>query len=101
MKIKTIIKRPEDITGHVVYLENDNETIQNVVGGYYTMVKLASDLAVLCNEEGMIHHLPYNCSLFGQHFFGTLMFVGLKDGDFADYPGDFDHYKRCIIGGDL
>lgn len=101
MKIKTIIKRPEDITGHIVYLENDLKTFQNVVGGYIEAVTICTDLVILCNEDGIHQRLPFNCNLFGHDFFGTLVFVGAKGDDFADYPGDFDHYKRCIIGGDL
>ena len=101
MKIKVIVKRPIDLTGHVVYLDNDLKTFQNVVGGYIEAVTIASDLVILCNEDGIHQRLPYNCTLFGHDFFGTLMFVGTKGDEFADYPGDFDHYKRCIIGGDL
>lgn len=100
-KIRAIVKRPEDIVGHLVYIENDLKTLQSIVEGYIEAVTITTDLVILCNEEGAIRGLPYNCRLFGYNFFGTLVFVGVDGDEFADYPGNFDHYKKYIIGGDL
>lgn len=100
-KIRAIVKRPHEPIGHQIFIDNDLKTFQDVVGGYIEAVTICSDLVILCNEDGIHQRLPFNCNLFGHDFFGTLVFVGAKGDDFADYPGDFDHYKRCIIGGDL
>ncbi len=92
MKINVIIKEPGKMP---VISEIDNEltAFQKVVGGYIETVTLASDMCIICNEEGRLRDLPYNCDICGSSFVETIIFCGVSEGEFCDVPVDFDKAK--------
>ena len=63
MKIRAIIKRPDEEYGHVSYISDTLENLQRTVGGYIETVTIASDMAIICNEEGKILGMPLNRSV--------------------------------------
>ena len=84
-KIKAFIKEPGK-NPHVSYISDSLENLQKWVGGYIETVTIAQDLIVICNEEGLILDLPFNCQICGANFYGTLLFVG-SDGEELDDVG--------------
>ena len=60
------------------------------------MVKFATDGVIICNEEGRATELPYNCSIAGRDFFGTVIFVGVKRDGLDDIPIDFQGFKKMF-----
>lgn len=94
-KIKVIIKQP----GRKPYstaISNTLKNLQNTVGGYIETVTLAEDLVVICNEEGAINDMLYNCTVCGIQFFGPTIFAGVKDDEFSDIPTSFEAFKRLF-----
>ena len=69
------------------------KNLQTHVGGYIEAVTLASDMAIICNEEGKLRGLPYNCTILNEDFVGTLIFVGVKGEEFCDVPCDWKVFK--------
>ena len=65
---------------------NTLEALQELVGGYIETVTVATDLVIICNEEGRLMDLPYNCEVCGVPFVGTILFVGVDGEDFTDCP---------------
>ena len=65
---------------------NTLEALQEIVGGYIETVTIASDCALVCNEEGRMLGLPRNCHFLGRIFVGTIFFVGVSGEDFTDCP---------------
>lgn len=96
MKKKVIIKRP----GERPVSTNISDTLENLqkhVGGYIEIFPLATDLVVICNEEGKPLGLPYNCNIIGEDFCGTIIFAGRdKDEELADIPIDFKQFKKMF-----
>lgn len=92
-KIKVIIKRPEE-PARVTNISDSLKNIQNTVDGPVEAVTIASDAVVICNEEGRIRNLPYNCSICGIDFVGTIIFVGIQDSKFTNFPLDFKDFKK-------
>ncbi len=88
-QIKVIIKRPGE-DPHEKLINNSLETLQTIVGGYIETVTLATDLAIICNEEGRIMGLPYNCDVCGVSFVGPIIFVGVREDEFCDVPEAFE-----------
>lgn len=89
-EIHIIIKKPGEPAFETL-VENELRPLQEWVGGYIETYALSYNPAVIviCNEEGKILGLPYNCRLAGEHFVGTILLVGIggEDGDeFADCP---------------
>lgn len=83
--MEVIIKKP----GSPAYLEdipNTLEELQRIVGGYIETVTLATDAVIICNEEGRLRDLPYNCELFGVPFVGTIIIAGVSADEFTDVP---------------
>lgn len=43
-------------------------------------------MTIVCNEEGKIHGLPYNCAICGETFVGTILLVGVRGDTFKSVP---------------
>ena len=56
------------------------------VGGYIETVTLTEELAIVCNEEGRIQSLPYNCTVMNADFCGTILIAGIDGDEFTDAP---------------
>ena len=69
-----------------ILVRNELKELQELVGGYIETVTLFADLTIICNEEGRLHGLPYNCEVCGVGFVGTILFVGVKGDRFTDVP---------------
>ena len=80
--ITVVIKHP-GTEPFVDIVENSLETFQDLVGGYIESYTIATDLTILCNEEGLLNSLPYNIKICGNHFVGTIVAVGIKGDEFA------------------
>lgn len=84
-QIKVLIKEP----GQAPYYDeipNELEILQKTVDGYIETVTLASDLVVICNEEGRLLANAYNCRIAGVDFVGTIILAGIEGEEFGDLP---------------
>ena len=97
-KVRVIIKRPDEEIGHVTNISPSLENLQRTVEGYVEAVRLCDDLWILCNEEGLLKGLPYNCRIAGIDFYGDIIFIGSKGEGFADLTMSFADYKRYVLG---
>lgn len=77
MKIIKLLpgKEPERIE-----VENTLEALQKEVEGKIEAVTVSTDLAILCNEEGIWLMMKPNRVIMGHHFVGPVLFVGV-DGE--------------------
>ena len=82
-QIMVVIKEPGKKPVVDPFFDNTLEAFQKAVGGYIETVTLASDLVIICNEEGRILGLPHNCEVCGVDFCGTILAVGTKREEFA------------------
>lgn len=94
-KIHVLIKEPGK-KPRSVNISNTLENLQKTVGGYIETVTLASDLVVICNEEGRLEGLPYCCTISNIDFVGTIILAGVKDDDFWDLPVDYQTMKTFL-----
>ena len=97
-KIKVIIKRPDEETGHVTWISNNPKVLQKHVEGYIETVTVAHNMMIICNEEGRILGLPYNCRLCGIDFVGTIIIAGVDGENLTDVPISFENYKKLWLG---
>lgn len=67
-----------------VEVDNTLEALQEQVGGDIETVTFWADACVLCNEEGAIHHLPYNTTICRVDFLGPVLIVGTAGEEFTD-----------------
>ena len=103
MKIKAIVKRPDEMHGHVTWISNTLENLQRIVEGYIETLTLKVDpdsepFVIICNEEGLINDLPYNCTVGGHQLFGEIAVVGVNGDEFGDVPLSLREWKE-LIGG--
>lgn len=101
-KIKAFIKRPDEEFGHSTAVSNTLENFQRNVGGYIEAVTLGKvlgkgDLVIICNEEGRLRGLPYNCCICGIDFVGDIVAVGADGDEFCDVPITFAEWKGLIV----
>lgn len=88
-KIRAIVKRPDEEIGHITTVSDSLENLQRIVGGYIetvTVIKEDPKVVIICNEEGRLLGLPYNCSINGVDFVGAIVIVGVDGDEFADIP---------------
>ena len=82
--MKAIRKKP-GAQPEIIEVENTLKALQAEVGGYIETVSIA-DVVIICNEEGRLCGLPYNCRFFGVDFVGTILVVGRNKDEFCDVP---------------
>lgn len=75
-----VIRKDPGQPPELVVMENTLEALQQAVGGYIETVSFSLDAAIICNEEGRLQGLPYNCDFLGISFVGPILIVGV-DGD--------------------
>ena len=94
-KIKVFTKRP-GMPPRSVAVTNSLANLQNYVGGYIETVTVARDLVIICNEEGRLKGLPYNCTIGGCALCGDIIFAGVKGDEFADVPLTMAEFKAMF-----
>lgn len=63
--------------------------LQEIVGGWIQAIyPYDEDVAIVCNEEGLINGLPFNRSVPGGYggVFGTFFICGLGEDNFCSLP---------------
>lgn len=95
-KIKCIIKHPEEPVGRECEIENDLKTLQRIVDGYIETVSIGNNIVIICNEEGRLRDLPYNCDVIHLGFVGTIICAGVHGEEFSDCPISMNVWKRVI-----
>lgn len=94
--IKVIIKAPGRDPA-VINISNRLDVLQNIVGGYIETVTIASDLCVICDEEGRYKDYVHNCHIVGIEFVGTILIVGISGEDFCDCPLTLQQIKEMQL----
>lgn len=94
--IRVIVKLPGE-EAHSEIIPNTLQAFQNAVGGYIETVTITGDLIVICDEDGRLKKLPYNCRICGYSFVGPILAVGVKRSDFADVPIGPAEFTRHLI----
>lgn len=90
--MKAIRKKP-GAQPEIIEVDNTLAALQQEVGGYIETVSIADDVVIICNEEGRLCGLPYNCRFVGVDFVGTILVVGRNKDEFCDVPeADFLMY---------
>ena len=105
-KIRAIVKRWDEEYGHMTSVSNTLKNLQNLVGGYIETVTLrektdSDSIVIICNEEGLINGLQYNCTIAGHQLFGDIVVVGIDGEEFGDLPIDFKTWKKVWLGGGI
>ena len=90
--ISVIIKQPGEAP-YKTEVENTLKSLQELVRGYIETVTFAEDAAVICNEEGRLLEMPFNCNLFGVDFVGPIVIAGVDGEEFCDVPVKFEDFK--------
>ena len=68
-------------------INNNLKALQDAVGGYIETFTIGDGMTVICNEEGRILGLPYNCTFKNwQDFYGTIVIAGSGGEEFIDVP---------------
>lgn len=97
-KVRCIIKRPDELVGHVTNISTRLENLQRTVGGYIETVTYCTDLVIICNEEGRLLGLPYNCTIAGVDFVGDIIVIGSDGEEFSDLKLSLKDWKECWLG---
>lgn len=86
------IRKKPGCEPELIDIDNTLAVLQQEVGGYIETVSIA-DVVIVCNEEGRLCGLPYNCRFVGVDFVGTILVVGRNKDEFCDVPeADFLMY---------
>ena len=81
--MRVIYKAP-GLPAEIRDVPNTLEALQ--VGGYIETGTVATDAAIICNEEGRLIGLEPNCTLLGVHFVGSIVVAGVDGEEFTDLP---------------
>ena len=79
-----------------VSIPAEPEAIMDLVGGCPKEIAVSTDLVILCDEDGKLTDKSYNCTICGYNFVGTLVFVGIKDDEWADCPLSYSEFRATF-----
>lgn len=101
-KVRVIIKRPDEEFGHVTNISPSLKNLQKTVGGYIECVTLGlyewGNIHIICNEEGRLDGLEYNCEVCGIDFVGTIIVAAANgEGELIDLPISFEIWKNIVL----
>ena len=99
-QILICIKEPGEDPRIEPLFDNTLEAFQQAVGGYIEAVTIATDLVLICNEEGRINESPYNVTICGCDFYGPVLAVGIDDDEFASVKGTLVSTVLNLLRGD-
>lgn len=94
-KISVIIKEPGRDPRHV-NISHTLANLQKIVGGYIEAVTIASDLVVICDEEGRLKGYDHCCWVCGVEFVGPVIFVGFSGEDLTSIPLTFGEFRKAF-----
>lgn len=92
-RIRAIIKRPDELWGHMTNISPSLENLQRTVGGYIEPVQLRDDVVILCDEEGKLKNWDPNIpNPHNKHdvLVGTIVVLGVDGEEFTDLPAAFE-----------
>lgn len=98
-QILVVIKDPGQAPRVEPLFDNKLEAFQKAVGGYIETVTVATDLVLICNEEGRLKGLPWNCTAFGVDFVGTIVVAGVRSEEFASIKAQYVPAVLRSLGG--
>ena len=98
-QILVVIKEPGEAPRVEPLFDNDLKAFQKAVGGYIETVTIATDLVIICNEEGRLKGLPHNTTVFGVDFVGTIIAAGVKGEEFASIKASVVPTVLRVLGG--
>lgn len=82
--MKIIFKEPGK-PAELKDIPNELEDLQELVDGWVEAHTITEDMVIICNEEGRIRQMPFNCRVFVD-WVGPIAFVGCKGDEFCDVP---------------
>jgi hypothetical protein len=97
--ILVVIKEPGKEPRVEPVFENTLKNFQKTVGGYIETVTLASDLIIVCDEEGRLKGKPHNCKVANVDFVGTVIAVGSNGDDFTSIKASNVPFVLKLLGG--
>lgn len=81
-------------------VENTLEALQKEVEGNIEAVTVSTDLAILCNEEGLWLMMKPNRVIMGHHFVGQVLFVGVDGEKFCSLSEKaMEIVEKRMLGG--
>lgn len=80
--MKILFKEPNR-PFEVKEIENNLETLQQLVGGYIEVVPYKDNIVIICDEEGKLKGKEINISFSYDVIAGNCLFVGTNEGDFT------------------
>ena len=83
----------------ITQVKNTLEALQQAVGGPIETVTIADDAVIICNEEGRLMSLPYNCNFFGVDFVGPVLVVGVNEDEVCDLSDGYIAFLMGQFGG--
>lgn len=84
--MRALYKAPENDKFREIVVPNKLGVLQQLVDGYIETVTIYGDACVICNEEGRIRNMEYNCEYEGIMFYGPILVVGVNGDEFCDAP---------------
>ena len=98
--MRAIYKKPGK-AAEIIHIEDTVEALQGAVGGYYEVLHLRDDAAIVCNEEGKLMGMPFNFGFRGDAIVGPALFLGVDGESFSDIPKDVEmmlmpQLRHCV-----
>lgn len=98
--MRAIYKKPGK-AAEIIHIEDTDEALQGAVGGYFEVVPMRRDAAIVCNEDGKLMGMPFNFGFRGDAIVGPALILGMEGESFSDIPKDVEmmlmpQFRHCV-----
>lgn len=93
--MRAMRKRPGK-AWEAIEVENKLKPLQQEVGGHLESFTFTEDACILCDEEGRMKGKPYNTTVCGVSFVGTILIVGVAGEEFTDLTEQEEAWLRAM-----
>lgn len=94
-----VVYQPADSKHDVKVIDNNLETLQDIVNGYIEVVNIGNGILLVCNEEGKIHQLKPNLVVGNDTIVGDVVFVADAGDDFGSLSAEQIIYINHFLKG--
>lgn len=94
--LRVLVKRP-GLPLRAEVVENTLRSMQDLVDRPIECVTVATDLAIVCNEEGRLRSLSPSVRLLDVEFVGPVAFVGVRCENYMSITRKVERIVRQIV----
>lgn len=97
--MRVLFREPVNQPLRLIEVENDVESIQKLIGGYFAVIKIREDICCIFDEDGMLKMLPTNYYIDEYGWIvGNVLFCSFEESELTSLNDEQIKFIKDYIG---